>query len=386
VCSWHPQRVTALGRASSELLSSFVHGVDYPMTRQRSHSAQSLTPCRIGGIVRQMYKSAGVQRGQGWATLTKMPDAFLCSVVRFLVRDEKRCALRLCGSGVIIGNVDGRWLVVATAAHVIEDVDQVLGIRPKPIPAFDFREPLTVEGRRQRVDPAMDLARCMVYLPDKKAEIACPIHAIEVSPDRGLRDTALVFVSLPQARPIACMPIDLEQLPGPYEPVLVAGFGESPTQAVVEPDGREMKFPLRNLIVREGFLGPLTEGTAQLRYPAFRLLVPTDGGMSGGPVIIQRRVNTTATPPMDSTGRPANATLRRLTVMALNSTDMSPMGEKASSRPDIEGESYATPIVALYTHDVALPSGEWISLFEAVQRKFVSTVGPEASQADYLRR
>jgi hypothetical protein len=339
-----------------------MHAIGTPLYGSRLGTAPAEPESPLHGV----YKSSGVQRGQGWRTVPRFPDDFLSSVVRFLVRDEKRNVLRLCGSGFIIGNVDGRWLVVATAAHVVDDVDQVLGIRPKPIPAFDFREPLTVEARRQRLDPALDLARCMVYLPDRRVEIACPIHAIEVSPDRGLRDTALVFVSLPEPRPIACMSIDLEPPPGPHEPLLVAGFGDSPSRVVREPDGREMEFPTRNLIVREGFLGPLTEGTAQLRYPAFKVLVPTDGGMSGGPVIVQRRVNTSETPPLDSTGRPIDATPRHLSVMALNSTDMSPMGEDAPSRPDVEGESYATPVVALYTHDVALPSGEWIPLMEAV--------------------
>jgi len=121
--------------------------------------------------------------------------------------------------------------------------------------------------------------------------------------------------------------------------------------------------PQRRLLVREGFFADFGTTTGRLHYPLFRHLIPLEAPMMGGPVILQREVE------------PGQA-LR--TLAAINSQDVPQVSGDASTRPEREGEGFATHALALYGHEVLLPSGTWIPFLEAVQRGVVNSVGREA--------
>src|SRR5271154_1316756 len=64
----------------------------------------------------------GIERGQGWRALPNTLAGDLPAVVRYLALDEARNEYRPLGSGAVIGVIDGRWLVTATAAAPFEGV------------------------------------------------------------------------------------------------------------------------------------------------------------------------------------------------------------------------------------------------------------------------
>ncbi len=285
----------------------------------------------------------GIRRGEGWRAVTNTVGGDLPAVVRYLSTGADERAT-LCGSGSIIGNLDGRWLITATAASVLAP----LNLPPQgPVFASGGLE------RRYGPEPLRAL-RCAVTVPERNGELLCPVAAAVV----GLRDTALLFVPLPQPTPTTLLPVDLGPAPAPEESLLVAGFvpGEAGAAAAVPP---------RRLMVREGFYGDFGVTSARHPYPLLRHLVPLEPTMIGGPVIAQRE------------HEPGRA-LR--TLIGINAEDIPQVMGSAAASPHKEGEGLATHALALYAHTVLLPAGLWISFTEAVRRGVVSSYGPEAQR------
>jgi hypothetical protein len=293
---------------------------------------------------------SGIERGQGWRALPNTLSGDLPAVVRYLALDAARNEYRLLGSGAVIGVVDGRWLVTATAAALFEEV--ALGA---PAPAGS-------SGLEHRYrSEALQNLRCALTVPERNGELLCRPAGAVISARVSQRDTALVFVALPDAVPVSVLPIDLGPPPAAAETILVAGFSAAPAMRAGAGDAPAV--PARRLLVREGFFADFGATTGRLHYPLFRHLIPLEPGMMGGPVILQREVE---------------PGLAQRTLAAVNSQDVPQVSGDPAQRPEREGEGFATHALALYGHEVLLPSGTWIPFLEAVRRGVVASVGREA--------
>jgi hypothetical protein len=292
---------------------------------------------------------SGIERGQGWRALPHTLSGDLPAVVRFLALDGAAREYRLLGSGAVIGASEGRWLVVVTAASIFEGV--TLGA-PAPAGSSGLE-------RRYRA-PALAGLRCALTVPERGGEILCPPAAAVISAKVSQRDSALVFLSLPEALPVSVLPVDLGPPPAAPEALLVAGFAAEPMMAG---PGDSPALPARRLLVREGFFADFGTTTGRLHYPLFRHLIPLEPTMMGGPVILQRETE-------------PGAAVR--TLVAVNSQDVPQVEGDPAAQPGREGEGFATHALALYGHEVLLPSGTWIPFLEAVRRGLVSSFGREA--------
>jgi hypothetical protein len=301
----------------------------------------------------------GIARGQGWRSLENTAAGDLPAVVRYLLHDEAHDQWRQLGSGSIIGAVEGRWLITATAAQVFQGV---------PLQAH-MPSPGSAGLDRRYHFEALKSLRCAVTLPERNGELLCPLGAAVISCAIDQRDTAIVCVGLPEPVGASVLPIDLGPPPAPEETVLVAGFGAPPTAAGSRA-APGAAVPARRLIVREGFYGEFGARTARLNYPLLRHLIPLEPTMVGGPVIAQREIE------------PGRA-LR--TLIGINNQDVPQVHENAAAREDLAGEGFATHVLALYAQEVPLPSGVWISFLEAIKRGVVQSFGPEARRVSQRR-
>ena len=297
----------------------------------------------------------GIRRGQGWRALANSVTGDIPAVVRYLAPDAQGAGWRVLGSGTVIGSIEDRWLITATAAALFEAVPLA---PPEPMPG-------AADGDRRYGWQALQALRCALTVPARNGEILCRLGAAAISARVSERDTARVCVGLPEALPVGVLPIDLGPPPAPEETVLVAGFGLPESAATPDARGADggPPVPARRLLVREGFFGEFGALTGRLRYPLFRHLIPLEPTMMGGPVIMHRQTQ-------------PGAALR--TLVAINSQDVPQVNGDASLRPEVEGEGFATHVLSLYAQHVPLPSGTWIPFLEAVKRGAVKSFGPEA--------
>lgn len=311
--------------------------------------------------IQTSYTVTGLQRGQGWREIRGLERGDLPAVVRFLICDEQNAEIRVLGSGSIIGIIDQDWLVICTASHVLEDIDLSLGLeRSRGMSHLDTEE----DRLNRRYDQTMlQYVRCGVWIPELGVEIICPIASTETSKVIRRRDTALVFVRLPpKAAGKACaIPFDIGPPPMKHIPLFVAGFNRIRNNVQVAINSPGLATPDRHLILREGFLGGFGRYAA-VDYKVAHILIPIAGGMSGGPVIIYRPMSPFRIQPV--------------TVAIVNS-ELS-LSADAEVPETTEGSGYATPIVALFTHEVCLPDNTWIPFKEAVMRGMLTTFGTRA--------
>jgi hypothetical protein len=158
-----------------------------------------------------MATLTGVKPGEGWRPVNTIPDH--PAVVRIHGFDERIGGMRHIGSGFLIGNIQNRWPVVATAAHVIQEMDKVLGLRPRVPPALDIKEPPSGEVTRQRMDRIRGKIICDVWIPSRGTHAGIGVEAVEVCNDPSRRDTALLFMRLPEPTQLHLLPIDTERAP-----------------------------------------------------------------------------------------------------------------------------------------------------------------------------
>lgn len=307
----------------------------------------------------------GVAGGQGWRDVDVAEFDHFPEVVRFVaVREtEKNCVL--LGSGTIIGIIDGEWLVVCTANHVLEDIGASIGAsKIDPLSHLDGPE----EKIERKHDVAMlEYLRCCVHIPELKEEIFCPVNGVDWSSNSRYADTALALVRLPphakgKAR---ALPIDIGPPPFKQMPLLVAGFNGRGGPSSVLKSSPGISAPKRRLVCREGFLGGFG-AFAGRSYEVAHLLVPIDGGMSGGPVIIFRPSGLRAVP----------------VLVAVTSGEI----ETDSTRSKhVEGSGSATPAIALFANPLHLPDETVIDFKTAVSRGYIRTFGPEVNHVSCER-
>jgi hypothetical protein len=320
----------------------------------------------------------GVQRGQGWRTVPTGEGCFQYpAVVRILGLSARRREYVHVGSGTIIGSVENRVLIVATAAHNFEDLGDVLGVRGPPRPPGlpkDKSEDEIPQAVRERLRVGVLLGGRELILRQIVLERAKVLQN---------RDTALLFVEQPRGLrvgvDVAQLPVNLGNPPTVHETILVAGFGEGELEGVIKQEGKDegIPSPSRRLIVREGFFRDFGRRTGQLQYALYRHGIPVSSGMSGGPVIHIR---------YHSDGS------CDWCFAALNNISM----RVEELRESEEVESFATSPLALWSHEVPLlPEGPltpetvvpWISFAEAMARGMIHTHGPEVHRVvEYTRR
>ena len=283
-----------------------------------------------------------LRRGEGWRELSNRVAGDLPAVVRYLRVEEDGRPAELLGSGAIIGNLGGRWLITATAAQVIDGLRLSVGGTPG--------------AERRYGTETLKALRCAVTVPERGGELVCRVAAAVAGP----RDTALVFVPLPEPTPTLVLPIDLGPPPAPEEALLVAGFAAAADAGDAQ---AAAPFPERRLLAREGFFADFGATGRLHPYPLFRHLVPLEPGMIGGPVIVHRE-------------QQPGQSLR--TLVAINNLDVPMITGAAAQHPQKEGEGLATHVLSLYAHSVAAPNGSWTPFIEAVRRGMVASYGPEA--------
>jgi hypothetical protein len=307
---------------------------------------------------------SGATRGEGWRDVPDDRRGNWFSVVRFVIRDVAFGRFLHAGPGVIIGNIEGNWLIIATASHVIERIDELLVRDGQPLPGPQEGESPDAYLRR-RLDAIAGLTHCIITGPG--GEGAFKVANFEVAKVRKRRDTALAFVALPFQTPITCLPISLDRPPSSDEPVLVVGAVDSVESIALthSKDSEQNIAPARKLVVRESFLdgfGMHPDDAPQFDYDVVKILVRLENGMSGGPLVDRFQSNFWGLPPFYETRA----------LIAINSGSGPGLGSGG-----FVWRSFATPVIALYAQNVALPSGEWISFSEAVARGYVATVGGE---------
>jgi hypothetical protein len=278
--------------------------------------------------------------------------------------NEARDRFTHLGSGTVIGSIDGWWLIICTASHVIDDIDDIVKRDSQLPPALRSDE--TPQQLRERAVRALARGTCFGVLrhPELGREEAYPVNIVETSRDLTRRDTALAFIQLRQPTVTRGCAIDLGP---PPDTVLVAGYRYTDRENLMRGrDGRpDVMAPNPSLTIREGILDGFRESGMLVKYPCFTHRIPIDGGMSGGPMMAQRRV-----PSILAGVEKAERTIIGIS----NSADP----ELRVLHPDRDRESIATGVLALFTHDVALPSGQWIHFKEAVNRGYIVTSGAEA--------
>lgn len=309
--------------------------------------------------IQTVISYTGVKPGQGWRQVGGLTIGHLPGVVRFLISDESAHETRIFGSGTLIGVMNGDWLTICTASHVLEDIDRTLGLeRRDNLSHLDTDE----DRLRRRYDPELlKHVRCGIWLPELGTEIICPLVNVETSKVIRRRDTALVFVKLTPEAAGKADPIPIDVGPPPIRewPLHVAGFNALRVNESVPVNAPGLVTPERHLILREGFTGGYGRH-AGVEYDVVQILIPIDGGMSGGPVIIYRPEPFQAQP---------------VVVAIINGELGSSLNPQSNQSANPIG--FATPVAALFTHEVFLPSNEWIPFREAVERKIIATSGPE---------
>jgi hypothetical protein len=250
-------------------------------------------------------------------------------------------------------------------------MDEVLGLRPRVPPALDIKEPPSGEVTRQRMDRIRGKIICDVWIPSRGTHAGIGVEALEVCNDPSQRDTALLFMRLREPEQLHLLRIDTERAPEAGDNVLVAGFGKTDDVQLKFRTGESGPVPKRDITIREGFLGEPRGNTSEMRYPVLTVKIPTDGGMSGGPVISRR----------SQFYLPGDVP-KVETVVGIINSDCSPLGEDAAKFPDTEGETYATDIYALVNQEVLMPYENendpkiWVPFNRAMGRVIAIYWGP----------
>jgi hypothetical protein len=302
-----------------------------------------------------------VRRGQGWRPLPNLPVGHFPGVVRLLIQDDDAGEMRVIGSGSAIGCFEDRWLVIATATHVLEDMDKELQWtrRLERVPGPESRE----EQIRKRHDKkVLPFVRCGVWVPALHTEVLCPIARTQTATNTRVRDTALVCVELPLNAhgKVPLLPIDVGPPPQSHLPLHIAGFNHIRLNERPLAVGPPLLLPERRLIMREGYLDSFGPGSGLLAYPVAKFLIPVDPKMSGGAVIIYR---------------PAAYHSAGVLVAIINGETT--LRENAAQHPECDGAGYGSPVITLYTHEVPMPDGSWIWFKEAVRRGIIATSGAD---------
>ena len=296
--------------------------------------------------IQALYTLTGITPGERWRQAPRLPPGYLPAIVRFMKVDADAREARAFASGTIIGSLNGRWLVITTAAHVLESN----AAEPR-VPGLESEEERL--SRRFPIDKSINVE---IALLEPYRQVICAIAMSEVSPDPRLADTALVFVMLPPefTGMAQSMKLDLGPPPWSHFPVMTAGFTGAADGEPWVTSANGLRRHRRDLIVREGFLEKYGEGDSWLlKYQVGTIGIPLASGMSGGPTIIYRPEAVGPEP----------------VLVAINSAS-------PDVRPPDLPKGFVTPAICLWRQEVALPDGTWIPFAEAVGRGIIATSGP----------
>ncbi|HEY2808931.1 MAG TPA: hypothetical protein VGI91_09060 [Steroidobacteraceae bacterium] len=259
---------------------------------------------------------------------------------------------------MIIGTIGKRYGIVATAAHVLEDIEKDIAYKGVP------RHLQYVDEYARFTEGMLQYIWCGIALEGGR-EVFARAFACEVPRKDARRDTGLVFVGFTENMvdvpddAFGWIPVDLSPPPQSPQTLFVGGFdGSGPLQLMRNMVGPgEVWVPERRPIVYEGFYEPDKPGCFQVLNPTLTHTAPVKGGMSGGPTFCVRRFDDL---------------LDRFVALGTN------VGETP------EENGYSHLMRGFYAHRIALPpeTGDtevkWIPFIEAVYRDYVHSLGVEA--------
>ena len=299
-----------------------------------------------------------VQRPE-WRELQNLVDTDFPWLVRLMVHDKPNGRLVVIGSGSAIGLYKDRWLIVASARHVFENLGKELG--------HDYRPPwLSMlasqdEELEERFDPKLrQLVYCGICAVPG-GEYICRAY-YDIPRDGKNRDTAVVFVDLPAPiwGKVQLISVDVWPPPNAFCPVLVAGFSHEVVNPRRLPGAPPVEVGERRPKVREGYIGVFgPRPGAIVRTSVVQVLIQIAPRMSGGGLVIHRW------------GAVYPQTLRVL--VGVVNADRREDGLEAS------GDGYCSAAINLWTHEILLPDeNRWIWFYEAMAQGIISTHGAGA--------
>jgi len=281
-------------------------------------------------------------------------------LVRLMIYDEANERLIVIGSGAAIGLYKDDWLIVASARHVFENLEKDLGRdhRPSWLPMLATPR----EKLEESFNPKLRrLLCCGVCSEELQREYICTaFYTIPV--DGTSRDTALVFVRLHQdlRGKVQLIPVDVTPPPNPDYPVLLGGFTDDVRDPHTMPGPPPVTVGQRWPKIREGYAGAFgPRPGAPVKTNLIQVLIPIAPRMSGGALIIHRP-----------------GLIYPKTVPVLVGTingELQTIRDKAAERPEVPGDGYCSPAIALWTHEVLLPENRWIWFYEAVAQGIIRT-------------
>lgn len=209
----------------------------------------------------------------------------LVMVVGYDDRSDTPCVL---GSGFMIATQPD--LIALTATHVITEwIDKV---RPPAAHAFRGLHG-DQEDLLKRLDDIVQkhLIRVVVHCRAQGGYRLCKIGAMTVPPDPWDLDVACLRLRVPAwatHEDFDALPIDAD--PHAFDtPVIMAGWVKG--SSWTPPEYEDHPFQLEQHIdVRAAFnLGPVKSPPPRFEDEMFRIDAPSEGGMSGGPLLAMRR-------------------------------------------------------------------------------------------------
>jgi hypothetical protein len=305
-------------------------------------------------------------------------NSLLSCLVAVVTRDPTTNQTKVIGTGFIVGGSESLLIVVSAAHVLLETLDKHI-----PPLAHALRGVVgDAEDVMGRLGKAVDrkLFGAFVYKSPTVAlrtyPIYCDVSGVSTSHIVRELDVILITLKLPQGvdgSSFGVCPIDVDPFAlGVTTSVVIAGFvsGQSTPKSSESPTPIDEQH--LTLCVRTGFVAELDQNPYGFRCSMFRLTIPTEPGMSGGPVLLL--VPNLRDQP--SSGQALHSTLAAVAVIS-RELSTSPLQLTHSSF----GETWASPIVSAYR--LTVPTGEKTGFGDAVRLGWISSSGLNAKRAHF---
>ena len=227
--------------------------------------------------------------GPRWSDVTLATpelEALLRRMVMVVGWDDTVGESRVLGSGFLVGTEPD--LIAITATHVLTEwADRVRPRRPHAFSGLQGDE----EDLRNRLNELVqrNLIRAVLHGGPPGMYCMCQVDSLTFTTDPRSIDVACMKLRGAKEAGVtdfAAFSVDVE--PGRWDgPVLMAGFIKGSSWA--PPKEGERLFRLQqNLVVRAGYRRARVEEPPGFRCPMHQLNMPSEFGMSGGPVLAPR--------------------------------------------------------------------------------------------------
>lgn len=318
-----------------------------------------------------------VNPGAGrWADVQLLPqelDVFLRRMAMIIGWDDTTGTPCVLGSGFLVGTEPD--LIALTASHVLTEwADHVRPPRPHAFSGLTGDD----EDLRRRVNELIqrNLIRVAVRCPTPGLYAICQVNSITFTANPRQIDVASLTLRGATEAGVggfSAFPIDVD--PGRWEgPVLMAGFVKGSSWKPAE-DGTSIFRVEQTLAVRVGYCRGRVAEPPGFGCPMYQINVPSEPGMSGGPVLALR--SQTGEPPRIISSFPQF----HPTAIGLVSRDcLAPPVLLDGSDP---GETWATPIEDAYLLRLGWRDRN-VYLGEVVRDGRIKSYGERALTAEVL--